>query len=94
MAAAASPAQTACIDNDAGRRAMATMFSRFTKAASRPAEAIAESEPVDVEDEIRSLYDSSWALSQGLLVIESFPPEFLPDEWGMFHSCFPSVSPA
>ena len=41
-------------------------------------------EPVDFELQIRSLYDSSWMLRQGLLVIEEPPAEEWPVEWCSF----------
>jgi hypothetical protein len=74
-------------------RPMATMFFGFTWRAQPQLMARAAPEPVDIEDEIRSLYDSSWALRQGLLVIESPDAELLPEEWCVPRAHLLAVSP-
>lgn len=64
---------------------MARVFSGFAK--RERLELVArecEPEPVDFELQIRSLYDSSWMLRQGLLVIEEPPAEGWPQEWCSF----------
>jgi hypothetical protein len=63
---------------------MARVSYGFTKQVrAEPVVCEWEPEPVDIELQIRSLYDSSWALQQGLLVIEGPAPDLLPDEWFM-----------
>jgi hypothetical protein len=83
MSATNGLAQTACIDGDAGW-AMATMFGSTKDTGRQPLAEPTFEAGVDFEDNIRSLYDSSWALTRGLEVIEGPVPELLPDEWRMF----------
>lgn len=60
---------------------MATVYSRFTKPAdAEPVVREREPELLDLELPVRSMYDSSWALAQGLLVIEGAPLDPLPGE--------------
>lgn len=64
---------------------MARVFCGFAK--RERVELVArepQPEPADFELQIRSLYDSSWMLRQGLLVIEEPPADWWPEEWVLF----------